>query len=596
MLRQSAQVSWIKTDRPSDPPSGAGAGMLGGYYPGYVLPMYHARPLRPSLLLALLAVGCAHRSPSAPLAGPGEQAAPAGSPAAPTALPALAPPPPGAPAPDPLADVRSAVDALLTAQAEVAWRSWTAGEPADLAGPWRGREWLASQGTLDRVAAARATASAADQAGLDRLRAFLLGEHLSAAAAGPLKALAAARQAATVKWDGRAVPLRRLDQLLAAEPEGPRRKALQAAAATAAAPLAPLLTARDAALAAAGSQAGYPTWLELAEALRGAPAAELAALAEATLSGTDATWRALLADLTRRDGAGPVDRLRARDLPRLLRTTVPPAAFPAARLLPDAELLLSGLGLELSAGGRVTVDAAARAGKLARPVAVVVEAPGAVRLSLAPVAGLDAAAALLHELGVAQAAARTSAPAVEDRRLGPAALPAAWGALLGSVGSSPDWLTAHGVEPPGVARQVRVAAARRLLAARQAAARVLAEVDRARAPAEAGGRARALASRALALPVDPGEPLPWGSDLEPLLRAAEPLRAELLAAQVEAFLTASGGGAPWWRSRPAGAWLQAAWAVGARRSPEEVARGLGAAGLDPAALDALGQAALATAP
>ena len=143
-------------------------------------------------------------------------------------------------------------------------------------------------------------------------------------------------------------------------------------------------------------------------ALRGAPAAELAALAEATLAGTEATWRALLADLSRRELGGPAERLRARDLPRLLRTTAPPAAFPAARLLPDAEQLLIGLGLDLAAGGRLTVDAAPRPGKIARPLAVVVEAPGAVRLSLAPLAAL--AAMLVSAPASAELAVGAKAP------------------------------------------------------------------------------------------------------------------------------------------------------------------------------------------
>ncbi|MBL0275689.1 MAG: hypothetical protein IPQ24_06220 [Anaeromyxobacter sp.] len=546
-------------------------------------------------LLALLAAGCAHQPrPASPIPDP---AGPPGAttPGQPGADPAARPLAPGAApatsATDPLADVRAGVDALLTAQGEAAWRAWTGGDPADPADAWAGREWLASPATLARLADALAAAPATERAGLDRLRAFVLGEHLARAAAGPARALAAARAAATFRWDRRSVPLRQLPALLAAEPEGPRRQALAAAHAAEASKLAPLVASRDAALAAAGGTAGFTSTLELAAALRGAPAAELAALAEATLAGTEATWRALLADLSRRELGGPAERLRARDLPRLLRTTAPPAAFPAARLLPDAEQLLIGLGLDLAAGGRLTVDAAPRPGKIARPLAVVVEAPGAVRLSLAPLAGLDAARALLHELGVAQAAARTTAAAVEDRRLGPAALPAAWGALLASVTASPDWLSAHGLEPAAVARQARVAAARRLLSAREAAARVLAEVERARDPAGAPAVARALASRALGLPLGPGEPLPWAFDQEPLLRAAETLQAELLAAQVEAFLAAPHGGGPWWRSRQSGAWLAQAWAVGARRSPQEVARGLGAAGLDPAALDALARAA-----
>jgi len=208
------------------------------------------------------------------------------------------------------------------------------------------------------------------------------------------------------------------------------------------------------------------------------------------------------------------------------------------------------------------------------------------------VAGLDAARALLHELGVAQAAARAGEGPVEDRRLGAAALPQAWGALLAGVAASPEWLGARGLDEEAVRREVRVAAARRLLAAREAAAAVLAEVARAREPAAAAARSAALAARAYGLPAEPREPPPWALEPDPLLRAADALQAALLAAQVEAHLAGRAAG-PWWRSPASGEWLRAAWAEGGRRTPAEVARALGAAGLEPAPLDALVRAAAA---
>ena len=545
--------------------------------------MYHARLVRRTLLLALLAAGCAHGA-AAPPAAPPAPPAPAGA-----AAPSPAAPAPAAPPADPLADLEEGAEALLAAQGEAAWRGWTSGEPADAAALWKGREALLAPEALARVAEARAAAPEADRPGLDRLRAFLLGERLAREAAGPTQALAAARAAATFAWNQRAVPLRQVGPLLAAEPEAPRRQALAAAHAAAARKLAPLQAARDAAVASAGAGLGYRSSLELAAALRGVEADALAALAEATLARTDATWRALLDALSRKELQLPPDRLRERDLPRLLRTTAPTEAFPAGRLLADAEATLAAMGLDLAAGGRLTVDAAARPGKLTRPLAVPVRVPDGVRLSLAPVAGLDAARALHHELGVAQAAAHTEPGPVEDRRLGAAALPEAWGALLASVTASPEWLAARGLDAEAVRREVRVAAARRLHAARIAAATVLVEVARAREPAAAAARA-ALGQRALGHPLDAVEALPWELEPDPLLRAGETLQAALLAAQVEAHLDAAADG-PWWRARASGEWLRAAWGQGGRRGPAEVARSLGAPGLDPGALDALVRAA-----
>jgi hypothetical protein len=481
--------------------------------------------------------------------------------------------------------VRAGVDALLTAQAEAAWKTWTTGEPSDPAAAWAGREALASPQTLALIAEVRAETTEADRPGLDRLRAFLLGEQLARAAAEPIRALAAARAGATFTWEKRVVPLRLAPALLAAEAEAPRRKALADAHAAAAAKLRPLVAAREAALSAAAARAGLSGPLELAAVLRGEDVDAMAALAEATLARTETTWRALLEALARRELQTPPDRLRERDLPRLLRTTALPGAFPATRLLPDAEATLQALGLDLGAGGHLTVDAEARPVKIPRPLAVPVEVPGVVRLSLTPMSGLDAARALLGELGVAQAAARITAPAVEDRRLGADALTEAWRTLFASVAASPAWLAAHGLDAEAAQREARVAAARRLHTAREAAARVLVEIARARDPSSLAARWAALAPRALGHPIDAREPPPGATDPDPTLGAVEALRAALLAAQVEAHLSTLGN--PWWRSPAAGAWLAKAWAGGARRSPTQLARSLGATGLDPAALDAV---------
>ena len=508
----------------------------------------------------------------------------AATPAAAVPAPAALPPAP-TPARDDLADLDSAVDAALTAQGEALWRTWTGGEPLDAAAAWSTREWALSPETQSRLDAALVAASPEERPSILRLRGFLAGERLARATAGPARTLAAARATAAVTWEKRSVPLRQVPALLAAEKEAPRRKALADARAGALARLKPLVQAHAAAVngAAAGLGLGGP--LALAGALRGEGSEALAALAEATLARTDATWRALLDALARKELQSPSDRLRERDLPRLLRTTAPAATFPAPRLLPTAESTLAGLGLDLAAGGHLTVDAVARPGKLPRPLAVPVQVPGGVRLSLAPVAGLDAVRALLHELGTAQAAAHAAASTASDRRLVAPAVIEAWGLLLEEVAATPGWLETQGLTPEAARREARVAAARRLHAAREAAARVLVEIARVRDPAGLPALWAALGPRALGHPIDRGEAPPGAHLPDPLLEAAETLRAHLLTAQVELHLQSLGD--PWWRSARAGAWLRAAWAEGARRSPAEVARAAGAGGLDPAALDAV---------
>jgi hypothetical protein len=193
---------------------------------------------------------------------------------------------------------------------------------------------------------------------------------------------------------------------------------------------------------------------------------------------------------------------------------------------------------------------------------------------------------VLHELGVAQYYAHVGAGPVEFRRLGPAAVPEAWGVLLEEVSGSADWLAEHGVDPEKARAEARAAAARRLLRAREAAARLLGGIARAEGPASAE-REEALAARARGCPADPADPPEWRLEADPLLHSAETLRAELLAAQAELFLAGKAGAPAWWLARASGAWLVAAWTEGTRRSPQELSLALGQPGLDPAALDAV---------
>jgi len=516
------------------------------------------RPILASLLLLLLA--CAH----APPAGEAASAPPAtAAPAAPT--PATPPPPP----PDRFTPLRETAEALLSAQGEAAWRGWTTGEPVDQAALWAGREALLDPATLAQLKEATAAAGAApERARLERLQAFVLGEQLARAAAAPTQALAAARSAATFTWEKRTVPLRGITALLAGEPEAPRRKAAAEAWAAAQLKLEKLAAARDAALLRAGGERGFTSAPALAGALRLEDPERLAALAEATLAAGDPAWPATLDALARKELGVPAARLREVDLPRLFRTTAAPGGFPADRLLADLGALVGGLGLDLQAGGRLTVDAAARPGKIPRPLAVPVEVPGAVRLALTPLAGLDAFRASLHELGVALSLAHV-APAApfEDRRLPAAWQTQAWGLLFEEIAADTGWLLARGIAPEAAEREARVAAARRVHAARAAAATVLIELARARDPSTAPARWALLAPRAFGHPIDRGAPLPWRLEPDPLLRAADALRAQLLAARLAATLSALPGDQPWWRSRAAGDWLRRTWSEGGGWAP-----------------------------
>ena len=518
------------------------------------------------IALALALAACAH----APEVPPPAVAAP----------PVPAAPPPVVPAID---LIRADVDALLAAQGKATWLAWTTGAPLDVAGPMRGREWIADGSALSALDAMPAASDPAEEGRRRMLRDFLLGERLAAAVA-PLPGAAPADL--TFSFEGRTVALRDTASMLAAEPDAVRRAALDAARAPASARAAAAADASAAALADAVRRLGLGDPLSVAAELRRASPDALAALAAATLDATGPAYCAAMDALARGETGSSLAATHLRDLPRILRASHEPKAHPASRLVADGQAAAASAGVDLAA--RVKLDDRVAADKSQRPLAVPVQVPGDVRLSTMPSGGASEARAFLHELGVALFYSGIQAEAVEVRRLGSPAVAATWGYLFEGLAADPAWLQDRsGIVGHGLAREIRAAQAERLHAVRMQAARLLREVERSRGAAPgAAGDAKVLA-RALCRPVGTDDAARWPIARDPLLSSADGLRGALLAAQIEAALAEKGGG-PWWRWKGAPGWLAPIWAAGAVANPEDLARsaGVGALSAEPLARSA----------
>ncbi|HZZ83810.1 MAG TPA: hypothetical protein VFE30_04680 [Anaeromyxobacteraceae bacterium] len=525
------------------------------------------------LPLLFLALACAHAAPvTSPAAPPAPATATAASPAAAQAEAAVAP-------------IRQEVDALLREEASAIWKGWTSGGAIDLDPIHARHARLFTPETLAAVRAARAATGGAEQRALDYLARYLEGELLARATTAESERAAAAAAAATVSWEGKRIAASRVPGLLAGEPDPARRATLEHLAAEAARARAPLAEAWANAVRAQAGRMGHGDLPALVAALRGAPPGELAALADKTLTATDKLYRMLLTDLAGRELKVPVERLRERDLPRLFRAARNARAFPAARVLGHVSAAMSGLGFAVGEQRALTVDGRADPRKDPRPLVMPVEVPGDVRVSFVPQGGSPELRAVLHELGVAQYLVHVQSPELEFRRLGPAALTEGYGQLFEWLTADPTWLVERAQLPLGHRDlAVRTELCERLRAVRGLAARVLVEVARASDPGGALAAARRIGERAFAHPVEADEAALFLIEQDPLLSAAEELRGSLLAAQLEGYLLRRAVDGPWWRSREAGAWLLDRWSVGARLTPEELARLTGHRALDAAGL------------
>ena len=290
--------------------------------------------------------------------------------------------------------------------------------------------------------------------------------------------------------------------------------------------------------------------------------------------------RAVAASSVRNIGV-TADRLRRADLPRLARTAIADPQFTPGQAWPLARAVFTRIGAQPPPSLRL--DGEPSPSKGARPLALLVDPPIDVRLSLRPAA-----------------ASRSSAPPSTKARgpwagCSPACRAGSWRSSATAPrrrarrSSSRRWL-----EIPGWLRAVtqlrgeplddvvHTEATRRVLAARRAAALVLFELRRREGPATAAAEAalyRGLLQRALFCVLSDDDAARWALEADPMLRTATPLLGAVLAAQLEQKLGLSGGPPRSRRSRSSGPaadrsprcrrrarWPRAARSRGARRN------------------------------
>lgn len=568
-------------------------------------------PVRKALALLCLAAACTH---------PRAAGSAATAPAAETASKAPLPPPP-----DPrvvFGELSAEARALLRAEGDLLWKRWTSGAGPLPSSAQAEHPRLFRKESLEALAQLK-PADPVEAAALRLLQHQLETLLLARETTAETDALERARAALSFDAPGDARPERGerdLDRLLTDEPSAVKRAAIALSEARAAQALAPLAVARDAAIATALAHAGLGTWEDLQQRSHGSAVAELSMLAEQTLVATDAVAaRAVAATAQRNLGVTP-DRLRRADLPRLVRSAAADAAFAGGRALPAARAALGDGAL-----AKALIDAEPSPSKGARPLALLVDPPGDVRLSLRPAGGFEEQRATLHEAARAQGGLLTAAPRWELAQLGDGGAAEAVAMLYEQLAGDPAWLrettTLRG-EP--LDDLVHTQATRRVLLARRAAAMVLFEIRRRAAPAAVAPPAvapPAIAPPAVAPPaVAPpaaGSPAPdatallyrgllqratlavlsdedagrWALESDPFLRAATTLQAAVASAQLERALRTGAVPAGWWHApQPL---LQQLWSQGRSAGAIEVARALGAAALDPAALAAMADAQLA---
>jgi hypothetical protein len=474
---------------------------------------------------------------------------------------------------------------LMRTEGELLWTRWTTGAGPMPASALAEHPRLAQRESIEIVAVAAERASGADARALQLLAQQLATLAISREAGPEIDALERARTQLAFPAPGETRPTlgeRDLDGALRDEASAQRRGALALAEAKAAQSLAPLALARDAALEKAIGSLGLGSWRAVEERAHGLPLAALDQLAELTLAATEEVGSRAVAAASVRNIGVTADRLRRADLPRLVRTALADPQFTPGKAWPNVRDALTVLGTPPPPSLRL--DAEPSPSKGARPLALLIDPPRDVRLSIRPAGGFEEQRATLHEGARAVGATSTEVPRWELAQLGDGSAAEGVALLFEALAGDPQWLrgtTQLRGEP--LDDIVHTEATRRLLAARRAAAMVIFEIRRREGQLSAEAQAalyRGLLQRALYCVLSDEDANRWALEAEGFSRNVTPLVGALLAAQLEQKL-----GASWWtKQQPT---IRQVWAGGRSLSALEATRALGLAQLDPAALATL---------
>jgi hypothetical protein len=479
------------------------------------------------------------------------------------------------------------VEALVEAQNGRIWAAWTQGARAAIPQTYAGREGLVSAETVRQVARLRDLAREPGEVrALTALHAFLLGELLSRELGDVNDAVASLQASATFTPAGsvgaKEVRLRDLERLLGNEPQAARRRALWEGAVPAYERLNVLLRRRAELQVQLLAGLGYPSAEDFAAELRQADLDRLMLLCEQMLDVTEAPYREVMGRLAQRELGVPFARLTRADLPRLFRAQAVERYFPKEAQLPRVEATLAPMGLSLPSLPQVTVDAEERPRKNPRPLAIALDVPGDVRLSVVPAPGVREQGALLREAGHALQRALTTEKRFPLAALGNSAASQAFDLLFQDLVEDPVWLEEHaGLTGKERADYLAAAGAQRLFLLRREAGKLLYQLRLYREqPDDPRGLYGEVLARTDLLPVGEADRVRFLLDLDDFFQAADRLRAQLLAGQLQGELKARFGPA-WWHRKEAGALLRQLFAPGNARTPREVAQALGAPGLLP---------------
>jgi hypothetical protein len=209
------------------------------------------------------------------------------------------------------------------------------------------------------------------------------------------------------------------------------------------------------------------------ERLSGIDFDELEASTAALLAETADPYDDLLDHFGRRALPGvDLREIWTHDLSRMFHGEEYAQLFPGESMVRDIQRMVSAMGLDLTAGGRIELDIEERASKTPRAFCATIRVPDEVKLVLQPYGGHDDWGTFLHELGHALHFANVDPEQpLEFRRMGDNGVTEGWAMTFDHLMLLPSFLRrVAGIADPEA--YLRFAAFRELAALRRYAAKL----------------------------------------------------------------------------------------------------------------------------
>ena len=382
----------------------------------------------------------------------------------------------------------------------------------------------------------------------------------------------AAEAAAVVEVDGERIPYRRMPVRIRQEADRRVRVKLdRARLKTVEAELNPIsldTTLRRHEVAAELLETDYDDYCQQ---LSGVDFDALGVMTSALLEETAAPYDDLLQYYGRRALPGlDLREMWTHDLARMFHGEEFAPLFPGEAMVPGIARMISAMGLDLTAGGRIELDIDERPAKTPRAFCATVRVPDEVKLVLQPYGGHDDWSTFLHELGHALHFAHVDpAQPLEFRRMGDNGVTEGWAMTFDHLMMLPSFLRrVAGISDPEP--YLRFAAFRELAALRRYSAKLAYERSLHREGPGPGRVAEYVERLSAATRARAPEQL-WIEDVDPHYYCIRYIRAWMFAGAVHAELRERFD-EDWFLNPRSGPLLRELWSVGQEDRVEDLAR------------------------